>query len=185
MTTFATFSPNRLFVPLGSNITEGTFPVPGTSGTAPATVAGFGVVFADVDLANTSSLQFFDSGESSLGTFAVPVSGTSDGSLSFLGVLFTTERIARVRIVSGNTALGPMDNPGSGIDVVAMDDFLYAEPRAVPEAAGLPWWEWASLRSGSCRGAGDLRPDRLIRGMGTGGSARNTVSSRGIARDSA
>jgi len=39
--------------------------------------------------------------------------------------------------VSGNTALGPMDNPGSGIDVVAMDDFLYAEPRAVPEAAGL------------------------------------------------
>jgi len=137
LTTFATFSPNRLFVPLGSNITEGTFPVPGTSGTAPATVAGFGVVFADVDLANTSSLQVFDSGGRSLGTFAVPVGGTSEGSLSFLGVLFTTERIARVRIVSGNTALGQTGNPGSGIDVVAMDDFLYAEPRAVPEAAGL------------------------------------------------
>jgi len=72
LTTFATFSPNRLFVPLGSNITEGTFSVPDTNGTAPATVAGFGVVFADVDLANTSSLQFFDSGGSSLGTFAVP-----------------------------------------------------------------------------------------------------------------
>jgi hypothetical protein len=109
--------------------------VPGTNGTAPATVAGFGV--ADVDLANTSSPQFFDSGGSSPGTFAVPVGGTSEGSLSFLGVLFTTERTARVRIVSGNTALGPRDNPGSGMDVVAMDDFLYAEPRAVPGPAGL------------------------------------------------
>ena len=42
-----------------------------------------------------------------------------------------------MRIVSSNTAMGPTDNLGSGIDVVAMDDFLYAEPRAVPEAAGL------------------------------------------------
>jgi hypothetical protein len=134
-TTFATFSPNRLFVPLDSNIVDGFFSVPGTGGAAQATVAGFGAVFADVDLANTSGLQFFDLQGNSLGTFFAPVGGTADGSLSFLGVLFTTEQIAHVRIVTGNAALGP--NDGAGVDVVALDDFLYSEPRAVPVPAGL------------------------------------------------
>ena len=136
-TAFTTFSPNRLFVPLDSNTTDALFSVPGTNGTAPATVNGFGVVFTDVDLATSSSLQFFDTQGNSLGIFNVPVGGTADGSLSFLGVTFTTEQVARVRIVSGNTALGPNDNPASGVDVVAMDDFLYAEPQAVPEPASL------------------------------------------------
>jgi PEP-CTERM motif len=136
-TAFTTFSPSRLFVPLDSNTTDAFFSVPGTNGTAPATVSGFGVVFTDVDLATSASLQFFDTQGNSLGIFNVPVGGTADGSLSFLGVTFTTEQVARVRIVSGNTALGPNDNPASGVDVVAMDDFFYAEPRAVPEPAGL------------------------------------------------
>jgi hypothetical protein len=134
-TAFTTFSPNRLFVPLDSTITDGFFSVPGTGGAAPATVAGFGAVFTDVDLANTSSLQFFDTQGNSLGTFFVPTGGTANGSLSFLGVIFTTERIGRVRITSGNTALGATE--GAGVDVVAMDDFFYSEPRAIPEAAGL------------------------------------------------
>ena len=37
---FSTFSANRLFTPLGSNITDATFSVPGTNGGVPATVAG-------------------------------------------------------------------------------------------------------------------------------------------------
>jgi len=141
-TAFATFSPNRLFVPLDSTITDGTFSVPGTGGTVPATVSGFGVVFTDVDLAGSSSLQFFDTQDNSLGIFNAPCGSgptcsPTDGTLSFLGVLFTTERIARVRIINGNTALGPDDNPAGGVDVVALDDFLFAEPRAVPAPAGL------------------------------------------------
>lgn len=139
---FATFSPNRLFVPLDSTITDGTFSVPSTGGTVPATVNGFGVVFTDVDLAGSSSLQFFDTQGNSLGIFSVPCgSGTTcsstNGTLSFLGVLFTSEQIARVRIINGNTPLGPDDNPAGGVDVVALDDFLFAEPRAVPAPAGL------------------------------------------------
>jgi hypothetical protein len=134
-TIFQTFSPLRLFTPVGSNLTDATFFIPGSNGAIPATVSAFGAVFADVDLAGTS-LQFFDLQGSSLGTFAVPVGTTADASLSFLGVAFTSgERIARVRIVSGNTALGP--NDGGGVDVVALDDLLFAEPRAVPEPAGL------------------------------------------------
>src|SRR5919106_947980 len=48
-TTFSTFSPSRLFTPVGSNITEALFFVPGTNGAIPATVTGFGAVFTDVD----------------------------------------------------------------------------------------------------------------------------------------
>jgi len=137
-TAFSTFSPNRLFTPIGSNITEATFSVPGTNGTVPATVGGFGAVFTDVDLSDSTTLQFFSELGGSLGSFSVPTGTTSDGSLSFLGVLFDAgERISRVRITSGNTSLGPTDNPGGGIDVVVMDDFLYAEPQRVPEPTTL------------------------------------------------
>ena len=135
---FSTFSPNRLFTPLESNITDATFSVPGTNGSVPATVRGFGAVFTDVDLADSTSVEFFSQFGASLGIFNVPTGASSDGSLSFLGVLFDAgERIGRVRITSGNSALGPTDNPGGGVDVVVMDDFLYAEPQQVPEPASL------------------------------------------------
>ena len=51
---FQTFSPPRLFTPVGSRITEGFFFVPGTNGATPATVTGFGAVFTDVDKPNGS-----------------------------------------------------------------------------------------------------------------------------------
>ena len=138
-TAFSTFSPNRLFTPIGSNVTEATFSVPGTAGGVPATVAGFGAVFTDVDLPDFSKIEFFSLLGTLLGSFDVPTGTTADGSLSFLGVLFDAgERIGRVRITSGSTALGPTDNPSGGVDVVVMDDFLYAEPqRAVPEPVSL------------------------------------------------
>ena len=125
-TIFTTFSAPRLFVPVASNITDVLFFIPGTNGGTPASVGGFGAVFADVDLAGTTTLQFFDLFNTSLGTFsALPM----NGGLSFLGVNFDAgERVARVRITTGNTALGP--NDGGAVDVVAMDDFLYSEPRA-------------------------------------------------------
>jgi len=48
-----------------------TFSIPGSPGVQ-ALVSGFGSVFTDVDLANTSSLEFFDANNVSPGTFAVP-----------------------------------------------------------------------------------------------------------------
>jgi hypothetical protein len=133
-TIFSTFSPLRLFAPVGSTITDVSFFIPGTNGGVPATVSGFGAVFTDVDLANSTSMQFFDVFNNSLGIFSVPASTVASGGLSFLGVTFDAgERIGRVRIISGNAALGP--NDGSGIDVVAMDDFIFSEPVAaeIPE----------------------------------------------------
>jgi hypothetical protein len=103
-----------------------SFFVPGSS--TAALTNGFGAVFTDVDLANTTSLTFFDSANSSLGTFFVPVGTIADGSLSFLGVDFGSDVIARVRITSGNTPLGSIE--GAGVDLVVLDDFIYGEPVA-------------------------------------------------------
>ncbi len=136
---FQTFSPQRLFTPLGSNITDINFFVPGS--TTAASVSAFGAVFTDVDLANTTSLEFFGLGNQSLGKFFAAASGTGNQTLSFLGVRFDAgERIGRVRITAGNAALGGGETGGT--DLVALDDFIYAEPRAVfvsavPEPATL------------------------------------------------
>jgi hypothetical protein len=130
---FTTFSSPRLFAPLGSNVLDVLFTVPGTTD-VPAVSSGFGAVFTDVDLAGTT-LTFFDPLGASLGTFAV---AAFNQGLSFLGVFFDDTSISRVRILLGNAALGP--NDGDGVDVVALDDFVYGEPQeaaAVPEPATL------------------------------------------------
>jgi len=114
-----------------------TFSIPGTNGLAPATVDAFGAVFSDVDLPNVTSLQFFGSQNSSLGTFFVPsVTGVAN-SLSFLGVAFDAgEQVSRVRITMGNAALSAstLDGPA---DLVVADDFIYSEPASVPEPSSL------------------------------------------------
>jgi hypothetical protein len=117
---FQTFSPERLFSPIGSNAVDLTFFVPGTS--TPAVTRGFGAVYTDVDQEQTH-FEYFDTAGNSLGRFPVPA---ADRGLSFLGVVFNTPSVARVRIEYGTVALGPDDSPTS--DVAVMDDFIYGEP---------------------------------------------------------
>ena len=130
--TFDTFSPERLFTSLGSNITDINFFVPGTN--TQGLTRGFGVVFTDVDLANATAIQLFDAAHSLLGTFYVP-NLTGNQTFSFIGISYPTPVISSVRILAGNTPLGPgaVDENGSIVDVVAMDDFIYGEPTAIPE----------------------------------------------------
>jgi hypothetical protein len=142
-TPFSTFSPVRIFTPVGSNITDVSFIVPGSAPTnvfgtgIPATVSAFGAVFTNVNLADNTGLEFFDSNNDLLRSFTVP-QGTGPASLSFLGAIATAgEQISRVQITTGTTALGPNDNPTEGVNVVVMDDFIYAEPQAVPEPGSL------------------------------------------------
>ena len=120
---FAPFSGQRLFTSVGSFISDVHLFVPGT--TNATTTRAFGVVFSDVDAADTTSLEFFDALGASLGLFYAPAT-TGNETFSFLGVQFTNELAARVRITSGSAA-----------DAVVMDDFIYAEPTAVPEPATL------------------------------------------------
>jgi hypothetical protein len=132
---FAPFSPNRLFAPIGSNVTEGFFSVPGTNGTASAGVRGFGAVFSDVDLPGTT-IQYFDVNGNSLGVFAVPTF-TGNQTFSFFGITRDSSEtlIGSVRIVTGTNALGP--NESSTVDLVVMDDFLYGEPQRVPHPSSV------------------------------------------------
>jgi hypothetical protein len=121
---FKTFSVERLFSPVGSNIVDLTFVVPGTN--QPAVVRGFGAIYTDVDTDHTA-FEYFDAKGNSLGKFATPI---SDNGLSFLGVAFPTPIVSRVRIAYGTTALGPNDS--AAYDVAVMDDFIYGEPQAAP-----------------------------------------------------
>ena len=148
-TLFVPFSPNRLFAPIGSNITDGVFSIPGTGGTTPAGVSGFGAVFSDVDLAGTSIA--FATTAGGIGPLPVPTF-TGNQTFSFLGVLLGPGEglITGVRIVTGTTALGPSES--AGVDLVVMDDFLYAEPRAIPEPATLALLTAGLLRDGAGRG---------------------------------
>ncbi len=148
-TTFATFSDFRLFTPLGSNITDVTFAVPGSNGATSATVSAFGAVFTDVDVAATTKIEFYDLSAALLATFDVEPGGvtTAGPTLSFFGAIANAgEQIARVRIITGNQALGAADSNGNPVDVVMMDDFIYSEPvAAVPEPASAMMLLVASL----------------------------------------
>jgi hypothetical protein len=131
-TIFSTFSPSRLFTPVGSNHTEALFFIPGTNGAKPATVRGFGAVFTDVDQPDGSGrgastlIKFFDADGELIFSSFVPAS-PGDGSLSFFGIVFDDARIARVRIKTGDVAPGPDDDGRH--DIVMMDDFIYGEPQ--------------------------------------------------------
>jgi hypothetical protein len=119
---FPAFSAERLFSPIGSNVVNLRFYVPGT--TTPAVVRGFGAVYVDVDVNENTAFEYFDINDNSLGVYATP---TQNNGHVFLGVLFDTPIVHRVRIEYGNTALGPDD--GGSVDVSVMDDFIYGEPQ--------------------------------------------------------
>lgn len=141
-TIFKPFSNMRLFTPVGSNITEALFFRPGSNGSLPATVTGFGAVFTDVDQPDGSGpgekrgnrgastlMEFFGVNGELLFSSFVPAS-PGDGSQSFFGIKFNDARIARVKITTGDVAPGPDDD--STNDIVVMDDFIYGEPKVLP-----------------------------------------------------
>jgi hypothetical protein len=145
-TIFSTFSQFRLFTPVGSNITEALFFIPGTNGATPATVRGFGAVFTDVDQPDGSGpgtkrgnrgastlIEYFGVDNKVLFSSFVPAS-PGDASLSFFGIVFDQPLIARVRITSGDVAPGPDDDEKN--DIVVMDDFIYGEPVASTTVQG-------------------------------------------------
>ena len=119
---FRTFSPQRLFSPIGSSIVSLRFSVPGTE--RPAVVRGFGAVFTGVDPQEKTIFRCFDAEGRWLGTYRVP---ESRNGLSFLGVVFPSAVVSRVRIEYRSIPVGPTDSPT--YDAVVMDDFVYGEPQ--------------------------------------------------------
>ena len=144
---FSVFSSQKLFTAIDSNIVDVKFFVPGTN--QAANVRGFGSVFTDVDLLGPTTVEFFDMNNNLLSKQTV-LNTPGATSLSFLGVSLEQVIINRVRITAGNAALSNLD----GFDFVAMDDFIYGEPQAVPApaavlllASGLAALVWARRNS--------------------------------------
>jgi hypothetical protein len=139
-TIFQALSPVRLFSPIGSNVTDTSFFVPG-GGEIAATTRGFGVVFSDIDLpdgtgpsikrgnrhASTLIEYLGADGEVLFSSFAPASPG--DGGLTFFGVVFSDARIARVRITAGAV---PGADDSQTDDVVMMDDFIFGVPQRIP-----------------------------------------------------
>lgn len=121
---FPAFSGERLFSPVGSNIADVRFYVPGSN--TKAAVRGFGAVYVDVDKLENAAFEYFDINDKSLGVFNTPIK--NNGHV-FLGVLFEEAIVHRVRVEYGNTALGPNDDATN--DVSVMDNFIYGEPQEV------------------------------------------------------
>lgn len=131
---FTTFSPPRLFTPVGSRITEGFFFVPGSGGTQEAVVTGFGAIFSDVDtptgqtVKHDTQIEYFDAHNHRIFIGLVP-SSPGEATLSFFGIVFDEPQIGRVKITTGNSATGPGPDDDVRRDIVMMDDFLYGEPQ--------------------------------------------------------
>lgn len=124
---FEAFSGTKVFANPGSALWEIGFEMAGQP--LAAGVKGFGLVFSDVDLPNSASLEFFN-GNKSLGKYFVPAHDAVSG-FSFLGAfLKNDERITSIKVNhDGFLSAGGKDiSDGGTHDLIVMDDFLYSEP---------------------------------------------------------
>ena len=129
---FSTFSPTKIFSPVGSNVMDVLFQVAGQP--TPATVTGFGAVFSDIDVAGATTIEFFDVKGATLAKIVAPVRSDAAG-LSFAGANFAQALVAHVRITLGTGSLGTnaIDvTAGGTADLVVVDNFIYGEPRHIP-----------------------------------------------------
>jgi len=116
---FQTFSPKRLFAPLGDNTVTFEFYLPGTD--VPAVISAFGAVFVDVWL-NKTRMKFYDKFGNVIKEIAVE---EYSSGLSFAGYNFGMPIIGKVEVVLGTSTL---DNYVDQDDVVVLDDVYYSEP---------------------------------------------------------
>lgn len=126
---FEAFSKKKSIISANSNAIELVFKLAGTN--SDAFIRGFGVVFSDVDDANSTSMELFE-GNKSLGIYKASTQ-TANGSFSFLGVHFATAKVSRVKLTLGNGVLaaGVKDiSNGGNKDLVVMDDLFYDEPKS-------------------------------------------------------
>lgn len=127
---FQTFSTERLFTAIDSNVVRADFFNPAQQ-TSEALVDGFGAVFTDVDLDAQTTIAYYDAEGKLLYKQGVQTKAGEEG-LSFAGVKFDSSCVSFVKLTNGTSALGENinDDPENGIDLVVMDDFIYGEPLA-------------------------------------------------------
>ncbi|MEM7538173.1 MAG: hypothetical protein AAF639_38750 [Chloroflexota bacterium] len=134
---FQTYSAERLFTAIDSNVVRGDFFNPAQQTTS-ARVDGFGAVFSDVDLGAATTIEYYDANRNLLYKLGVQPEAGDEG-LSFAGAKFDSSCVEYVIVTNGTSALGAdiNDDPDNDIDLVVMDDFIYGEPIA-DTVCGLP-----------------------------------------------
>lgn len=133
---FKPFSPERMFTPVGGNTFKVNFFDPADQVGA-ALTRGLGVVFNDVELADTTTMTLYDAVGEVLAHESV-LAGEK-GGLSFLGFIFDEAVVASASITVGD-AYFDGDTFVGGLDAVVMDDFIFGEPvpaNVVPVPASL------------------------------------------------
>jgi hypothetical protein len=140
---FRAFSPSNTFAMFNDNTIGLRFVLPGahTSRPVPAATRGFGAIFRNVQIANSTSIEYFN-GVRSLGKSFVQAG--AQGQAEFLGVLFSSPVVTSVQIICGTDAIftfngstfagSTTDDPNNGHNLVATDDFAYAEPTTATNA---------------------------------------------------
>ena len=129
---FGTFSPERLFAPLGSTVTHADFFIPGSDNEA--LTRGLGVVFTDVDVQGSAGIELFDFWGHSLGYWEAPAA-EGDETLSFVGIAYDDSVVASATIYSGDLPIDSIGLENGGGDIVAMDDFIFGEPVNITECS--------------------------------------------------
>ncbi len=151
---FPAFSTANTFAGFNSNKYDVLFVLPSgtTARPVPAATRGFGVIFLDVEQANSSSIEYFN-GTVSLGKFFVPPGAS--GQAQFLGVLFNSPVVTRAVVTAGTAAVfnfsngqvttGPSENATT--DLAVVDDFIYAEPTVTSASVSAASYAGAALAS--------------------------------------
>jgi hypothetical protein len=124
---FKPFSGTNTFANVGAKAWDMKFQVPGQN--VDASIEGFGAVFSDVDVPNSTSLEFFN-GDRSIGKYYAPIHDTTT-SFSFLAVYFQNgEKVTSIKVRhQGILSDGQNDvSDGGSADLIVLDDFIYSEP---------------------------------------------------------
>ena len=123
---FSAFSGDNTYANVDESLWPVGFQVAGQ--TTPASVTAFGMVFSDVDVEGSVTLEFFD-GATSLGTFSPPAHDESS-SFSFLGVQFHNRTVTKIYVKhAGILSNGQKDiSQGGPKDLIVIDDLIYSEP---------------------------------------------------------
>jgi hypothetical protein len=142
---FPPFSPKNTFAMFNDNGIDFKFVLPSAADSTivSASSRGFGAIFENVELANTTSIQYFN-GNTLLDTEFAPVAGM--GKQSFVGALFSSPVVTRVVLTLGTDVIfsfdgttvkpGPFADDGVNHNLVTTDNWAFAEPVATPN--GLP-----------------------------------------------
>lgn len=125
---FTVFSEARLLGVFGSTVMDVIFHDP-THQEQRALSNGFGTVFTGNTIAGLTKLDFYDENDKWIHKVTAPSSG--EGKLSFAGTKFNDYKVSRVRITLGNLAVDKCADEDSTKDCVAMDDFVYGEPKPI------------------------------------------------------